>query len=219
MMVRAVGLCYPCGNIFAARIFVVLLMIDNYDSFTFNLVQYFSELAVDVRVVRNDEVSLADIEEMRPDYIVISPGPCSPREAGISNDVIRAFAGKTPILGVCLGHQCIADAFGGKVMRAHDVKHGKTSQIRHDGDGVFLGLPTSLAVARYHSLIVDRDTLPEGFIVNAWTADDDRVIMGMRHEFLPIHGVQFHPESFLTDHGHAMLKNFLSQQDVQKVEK
>lgn len=192
-------------------------MIDNYDSFTFNLVQYFAELGEEVKVVRNDAVSVQEVADMRPDYIVISPGPCSPNEAGISNAVIERFAGKIPLLGVCLGHQCIAQVFGGEVVRAHTVRHGKTAQVHHDGTGVFAGLPPSVRVTRYHSLTVAPETLPSALVVNAWAEDEGKtVIMGMRHRDLPVEGVQFHPESFLTEHGHAMLRNFLNQQDVEK---
>lgn len=215
-MVRERRLCYACGGV-CHRDSVVLLMIDNYDSFTFNLVRYFAELGVSVQVVRNDEVSVADVERMTPDYIVISPGPCSPREAGISNAVVRTFAGRVPMLGVCLGHQCLADALGGQVVRARAVRHGKTSPLFHDGSGLFAGLPSPLTVARYHSLVVDADRLPAGFEVNAWTEEEgERVVMGMCGRALPVHGVQFHPESFLTAHGHEMLRNFLLQQDVGK---
>lgn len=187
-------------------------MIDNYDSFTFNLVQYFSELGETVKVVRNDEVSLGDVAAIQPDYIVISPGPCSPAEAGISKDLIGHFAGKIPLLGVCLGHQCIAEVFGGKVVRANTVRHGKTAVVHHDNSGVFAGLPESIRVTRYHSLTVEKQTLPEALIVNAWTEDEgQQVIMGMRHRELSVEGVQFHPESFLTEYGHEMLRNFLIQ--------
>lgn len=187
-------------------------MIDNYDSFTFNLVQYFSELGETVKVVRNDEVSLGDVAAIQPDYIVISPGPCSPAEAGISKDLIGHFAGKIPLLGVCLGHQCIAEVFGGKVVRANTVRHGKTAVVHHDNSGVFAGLPENIRVTRYHSLTVEKQTLPEALIVNAWTEDEgQQVIMGMRHRELSVEGVQFHPESFLTEYGHEMLRNFLIQ--------
>lgn len=196
----------------------MLLMIDNYDSFTFNLVQYFAELGEDVKVVRNDEVTVDEIADMHPDYIVISPGPCSPNEAGISNEAIRRFAGKIPLLGVCLGHQCIAQVFGGEVVRANTVRHGKTAQVHHDGSGVFAGLPNEVRVTRYHSLTVRPESLPEDLVVNAWTEDEGvQVIMGMRHRELAVEGVQFHPESFLTEYGHEMLRNFLNQQDVEKV--
>lgn len=187
-------------------------MIDNYDSFTFNLVQYFAELGQSVEVVRNDEVSVDDVALMQPDYIVVSPGPCSPKEAGISNDVIRTFAGKVPLLGVCLGHQCIAEVFGARVVRADTVRHGKTATVSHDGTGMFAGLPDALRVTRYHSLTVDPSSLPGSLTVNAWTEDEGRrVIMGMRHREFAVEGVQFHPESFLTEYGHEMLRNFLIQ--------
>lgn len=207
-----------CLRTYLQREFVVLLMIDNYDSFTFNLVQYFIELGVPVQVVRNDEVTLEEVENIAPDYIVISPGPCSPKEAGISRAIIAEFAGKIPILGVCLGHQCIADVFGGQVTRSHAVRHGKTSLVHHDGSGLFAGLPSPITVARYHSLQVAEEDLPEALTVNAWAMEEDRrVIMGIRHQAESVHGVQFHPESFLTEHGHEMLRNFLFQQDVARV--
>ena len=189
----------------------MLLMIDNYDSFTYNLVQYFGELGEDVRVQRNDQISVADIEAMRPDRIVISPGPCTPTEAGISVPVIEAFAGRIPLLGVCLGHQSIGQAFGGKIVHAKQLMHGKTSPIHHGGQGVFRGLPNPFTATRYHSLVIERVSLPECLEITAWT--DDGEIMGVRHTGLPfetrMEGVQFHPESILTEHGHAMLKNFL----------
>ena len=186
----------------------MLLMIDNYDSFTYNLVQYFGELGAEVRVVRNDEVSIADIEGLDPERIVVSPGPCSPSEAGISIQAILHFAGKKPLLGVCLGHQAIGQAFGGKVIHAQTLMHGKTSPIRHAAAGVFAGLPTPFTATRYHSLAVERASLPDCLEVTAWT--DDGEIMGLRHRTLAVEGVQFHPESILTEHGHAMLKNFLA---------
>ena len=186
----------------------MLLMIDNYDSFTFNLVQYLGELGADVNVVRNDEVSVADIERLNPERIVVSPGPCSPSEAGVSIPAINHFAGKKPILGVCLGHQAIGQAFGGRVIHAKTLMHGKTSPIEHSGAGVFSGLPSPFTATRYHSLAVERGTLPACLEVTAWTADGE--IMGLRHRDLAIEGVQFHPESILTEHGHAMLRNFLS---------
>jgi len=186
-----------------------LLMIDNYDSFTFNLVQYFGELGADVEVFRNDEIDLAGIADRRPDRLVISPGPCSPAEAGISVEAIRHFAGKLPILGVCLGHQSIGAAFGGKIIRAQQLMHGKTSEITTTRQGVFAGLPERFTVNRYHSLAIERSTCPPALQVTAWTADGE--IMGVRHGSLAIEGVQFHPESILTEHGHAMLKNFLEQ--------
>jgi len=184
-----------------------LLMIDNYDSFTYNLVQYFGELGEDVQTVRNDAIDLEGIERLAPARIVISPGPCTPNEAGISVPLIERFAGKIPILGVCLGHQSIGAAFGGRVVRAKQVMHGKVSPVEHTGAGVFRDLPSPFTVTRYHSLAVDRETLPDCLEVTAWTADGE--IMGLRHRDLPVEGVQFHPESILTEHGHALLKNFL----------
>ena len=185
----------------------MLLMIDNYDSFTYNLVQYFGELGQDVRVFRNDEISLDQIEQLNPDHIVISPGPCSPAEAGISVPTLQHFAGKKPILGVCLGHQSIGAAFGGKVVRAKQVMHGKTSPVHHNNVGVFRGLPNPLTVTRYHSLAIERASLPDCLEITAWT--DDGEIMGVRHKQFAIEGVQFHPESILTDRGHDLLKNFI----------
>ena len=185
----------------------MLLVIDNYDSFTYNLVQYLGELGEDVRVVRNDEVSVEDIRRMSPKNIVISPGPCTPNEAGISLDVIRALAGQVPILGVCLGHQAIGQAFGGQVIRAKEVVHGKTSRIFHDEKGLFAGLPNPFEATRYHSLIVARDGLPDCLEVTAKTWDEE--IMGLRHKTLAVEGVQFHPESFLTTAGKDLLKNFV----------
>ncbi len=184
-----------------------LLMIDNYDSFTYNIVQYFGELGAAVTVVRNDEVSLADIAAQAPTHLVISPGPCSPAEAGISVAAIQHFAGKLPILGVCLGHQAIGAAFGGKIIRAQQLMHGKTSVISTTQQGVFAGLPAQFTVNRYHSLAIERSSCPAELELTAWT--DDGEIMGVRHRSLPIQGLQFHPESILTEHGHAMLKNFL----------
>ena len=186
-----------------------LLMIDNYDSFTYNIVQYFGELGAEVEVLRNDEVTLADIEARAPDRLVISPGPCSPAEAGISVAAIQHFAGKLPILGVCLGHQAIGAAFGGKIIRAQQLMHGKTSVITTTQEGVFANLPEKFVVNRYHSLAIERATCPDVLTVTAWTNDGE--IMGVRHKTLAIQGVQFHPESILTEHGHAMLKNFLLQ--------
>lgn len=186
----------------------MLVMIDNYDSFTYNLVQYLGELGEEVRTFRNDEISIRDIAAMRPDRIMISPGPCTPNEAGISLDVINKFKGKVPILGVCLGHQSIGQAFGGKVIRAKKIMHGKTSKLTHTGDGVFAGLPNAYRVTRYHSLVVERESLPNCFEITAWTNDGE--IMGIRHRELAIEGVQFHPESILTEHGHELLKNFLA---------
>ncbi len=186
---------------------IKLLMVDNYDSFTYNIVQYFGELGADVEVFRNDEITLEGIAQRQPDRLVISPGPCSPAEAGISVAAIRHFAGKLPILGVCLGHQSIGAAFGGQIVRARELMHGKTSTITTTQEGVFAGLPAQFTVNRYHSLAIDRDHCPSELKVTAWT--DDGEIMGVRHTQLPIEGVQFHPESILTEHGHAMLKNFL----------
>jgi anthranilate synthase component 2 len=185
----------------------VILMIDNFDSFTYNLVQYFGELGADVKVFRNNALSLADIEQLRPARLVVSPGPCTPNEAGISLAAISRFAGAIPILGVCLGHQAIGQAFGGKVVRAKRVMHGKVSSVRHDQKGVFSGLPASLAATRYHSLAVEKESLPECLEVTAESEDGE--IMGLRHRTLPVEGVQFHPEALLTEHGHAMLKNFM----------
>jgi anthranilate synthase component II len=186
---------------------IKLLMVDNYDSFTFNIVQYFGELGADVEVFRNDEITLEGITARQPDRLVISPGPCSPAEAGISVAAIQHFAGKLPILGVCLGHQGIGAAFGGKIVRAQEQMHGKTSVITTTQEGVFAGLPEQFTVNRYHSLAIERDSCPSCLKVTAWT--DDGEIMGVRHTELDIEGVQFHPESILTEHGHAMLKNFL----------
>ena len=185
----------------------MLLMIDNYDSFTYNLVQYFGELGEEVRTFRNDEISLQEIASMKPDRICISPGPCTPNEAGVSVPVLREFAGKLPILGVCLGHQGIGAAFGGKVIRAKQVMHGKTSVVHHTGAGVFRDLPNPYTVIRYHSLAIERKSLPDCLEITAWT--DDGEIMGVRHKQFQIEGVQFHPESILSEHGHALLKNFL----------
>ncbi len=187
----------------------MLLMIDNYDSFTYNIVQYLGELGADVKVVRNDEVTLAEVEAMHPDRIVISPGPCSPNEAGISLGVIERLGGRVPILGVCLGHQAIGQAYGGKVVHAKTLMHGKTSPIRHSGRGVFSGLPSPFTATRYHSLAVERESLPGVLEVTAWTEDGE--IMGLAHRRLRVEGVQFHPESILTEHGHAMLAGFLKE--------
>ncbi len=190
----------------------MLLMIDNYDSFTYNLVQYFGELGADMRVFRNDELTLADIEKLAPSHIVISPGPCTPREAGISVPAIKHFAGKIPLLGVCLGHQSIGEAFGGDIIRAKRVMHGKISAIHHAGQGVFAGLNNPFNATRYHSLVIAQDTLPDCLEVTAWTQNADGTIeeiMGVRHKTLPVEGVQFHPESILTEHGHQLLQNFL----------
>ena len=184
-----------------------VLMVDNYDSFTFNIVQYFGELGAQVQVVRNDEMSVEELARLDFDRLVISPGPCSPAEAGVSVEAIRHFAGKVPILGVCLGHQSIGAAFGGRIVRAQALMHGKTSEITTTGQGVFAGLPESFTVNRYHSLAIERASCPAELEVTAWTEDGE--IMGVRHRSLPIQGVQFHPESILTEHGHAMLNNFL----------
>jgi anthranilate synthase/aminodeoxychorismate synthase-like glutamine amidotransferase len=186
----------------------MLLVIDNYDSFTYNLVQYFGELGADVLVRRNDEISLDEIAGLKPERIVISPGPCTPKEAGISNDVISRFGNSMPVLGVCLGHQCMGYVFGGDVIRAPRLMHGKTSPIHHDGKGVFAGLPNPFEATRYHSLIVKRETFPACLEISAETAEKE--IMGLRHRELPIHGVQFHPESILTNEGKRLLANFLS---------
>ncbi|HEN3631716.1 TPA: aminodeoxychorismate synthase component II [Yersinia enterocolitica] len=189
----------------------MLLLIDNYDSFTYNLYQYFCELGVEVLVKRNDEVQLADIEKLSPSHLVISPGPCTPNEAGISLDAIRHFAGKLPILGVCLGHQALGQAFGARIVRARQVMHGKTTAIRHSGQGVFRGLNQPLTVTRYHSLVITTDSLPDCFELTAWTEQDGVMdeIMGIRHRTLPLEGVQFHPESILSEQGHQLLDNFL----------
>jgi anthranilate synthase component 2 len=185
----------------------MLLMIDNYDSFTWNLVQYLGQLGADVHVHRNDAITLSEIAAWEPAHIVISPGPCTPNEAGISVPLIRQFAGKIPILGVCLGHQAIGQAFGGRIVRAQRVMHGKLSPVTHDGEGVFAGLPSPLTATRYHSLSIERASLPDELEVSA-TADDGE-IMGVRHRRFAVEGVQFHPEAFLTEHGHALLRNFL----------
>ena len=185
----------------------MLLMLDNYDSFTYNLVQYFGELGEDVRVYRNDQISLEEIAALAPDRICVSPGPCSPAEAGISVPLIQAYAGKVPILGVCLGHQAIGAAFGGKIVRARQLMHGKTSPITHTGTDLFTGLPSPYTVIRYHSLAIAQDSLPDCLQVTAQTEDGE--IMGVRHRTLPVYGVQFHPESVLSEHGHALLRNFL----------
>ena len=188
---------------------IKLLMIDNYDSFTYNLVQYFGELGAEVEVFRNDETTIEQIAAIAPDRLVVSPGPCSPLEAGISVAAIQHFAGKLPILGVCLGHQSIGAAFGGNIVRAQELMHGKTSVITTTQQGVFAGLPKQFTVNRYHSLAIEKSSCPGVLEVTAWT--DDGEIMGVRHKTLPIQGVQFHPESILTEHGHAVLKNFLTQ--------
>jgi len=185
----------------------MLLMIDNYDSFTFNLVQYFGELGAEVKVVRNDEVTVQDIEALSPSHIVLSPGPCTPNEAGVTLPAIERLAGRVPILGVCLGHQAIGQAFGGKVVRARQVMHGKVSRIRHDGRGVFAELENDFVATRYHSLVVERESLPACLEVSAQSEDGE--IMGLRHRSLPVEGVQFHPEALLTEHGHRLLQNFI----------
>jgi anthranilate synthase component 2 len=193
----------------------MLLMIDNYDSFTYNLVQYFGELGVDVHTHRNDEIGLDEIERMQPQWIVLSPGPCTPNEAGVSLAVIERFAGRIPLLGVCLGHQAIGQAYGGEVIRAGRIMHGKTSAVKHHDMGVFSGLPSPLEATRYHSLVVAQQGLPDVLEVTAWTENDDgsiEEIMGLRHRELAVEGVQFHPESILTEHGHDLLKNFLQQE-------
>ena len=192
----------------------MLLMIDNYDSFTFNLVQYLQTLGAEVKVVRNDELSLAQIEALHPERIMISPGPGTPDDAGVSQQVIRELGPRSPVFGVCLGHQALGQVYGGEVVRARTIMHGKTSRIRHDGKGVFAGLPDGYEATRYHSLVVSQDTLPDCLEVTAWTDREDGAIdeiMGLRHREHPVQGVQFHPESILTEHGHALLKNFLEQ--------
>jgi anthranilate synthase component 2 len=191
----------------------VLLVIDNYDSFTYNLVQYFGELGQQVEVVRNDALDVAGIAALKPERIVISPGPCTPDTAGVSLAVLEQLAGTVPILGVCLGHQSLGQAFGGRVIRAKTIMHGKTSRIRHEGRGVFAGIPDQFEATRYHSLVVERDSLPACLEITAWTENDDGSfdeIMGLRHRTLPVEGVQFHPESILTQHGHDLLRNFLT---------
>ena len=192
----------------------MLLMIDNYDSFTYNLVQYLQSLGAEVRVERNDALTVDEIERLAPQRIVISPGPCTPNEAGVSMAVIERLGASTPILGVCLGHQSIGQVYGGEVIRAGRIMHGKTSRIRHEGKGVFAGLPDGYEATRYHSLVVDKATLPDALEITAWTENDDgsmEEIMGLRHRQFPVEGVQFHPESILTQHGHALLKNFLQR--------
>jgi anthranilate synthase component 2 len=192
----------------------MLLMLDNYDSFTYNLVQYFGELGVDVEVHRNDKITVEEIEKLNPDHIVISPGPCTPNEAGISMDVIKHFADKKPILGVCLGHQSIGQAFGGDIVHASEIMHGKISPVYHTNNSVFEGLPNPFNATRYHSLVIDKHTLPDCFDITAWTQKEDGSIdeiMGIQHKTMPIEGVQFHPESIMTDHGHALLKNFIKR--------
>lgn len=193
---------------------IKVLMIDNYDSFTYNLVQYCGELGANVTVVRNDEVTVDEIDTMVPDKIVISPGPCTPKEAGISVETILKFAGKYPVLGVCLGHQSIGYAFGGKIVHAKSIMHGKTSPVYHQDTGVFKGLNNPFIATRYHSLVIDHDTLPDCFDITSWTVDDSEninEIMGVKHKTLDVEGVQFHPESILTEHGHDLLANFLNR--------
>ncbi|GGC63584.1 aminodeoxychorismate/anthranilate synthase component II [Marinobacter halophilus] len=190
----------------------MLLMIDNYDSFTYNVVQYLAELGADVQVYRNDDITIEQIEALKPERLVVSPGPCTPNEAGISMDAIRHFAGKLPILGICLGHQAIGQVFGGDIIRAGRVMHGKVSAVYHEDTGVFRGLSNPVQATRYHSLVIDKNTLPECLEVTAWTRNDDgsiEEIMGVRHKTLPIEGVQFHPESIMTEQGHELLRNFL----------
>lgn len=185
----------------------MLLFIDNYDSFTYNIVQYFTELGQEVAVRRNDDITLEEIEALNPQYLVIGPGPCSPKEAGISVAAMRHFAGRLPIMGVCLGHQTIGEAFGGRIVRAKTLMHGKVSPVSHSGKGMFKGLPNPATCTRYHSLVIDRNTMPECLEVTAWTEDGE--IMGVRHKEYAVEGVQFHPEALLTEHGHDMLNNFL----------
>ena len=192
----------------------MLLMIDNYDSFTFNLVQYLQELGAEVRVERNDALSVAEIEALAPDKIVISPGPCTPNEAGVSLDVLRELGPRIPVFGVCLGYQALGQVYGGRVVRAGRIMHGKTSPIHHEGKGVFAGLPTPFEATRYHSLVVEKTSVPDCLEVTAWTENDDgsvEELRGLRHREYPVEGVQFHPESILTQHGHALLKNFLER--------
>lgn len=192
----------------------MLLMLDNYDSFTYNLVQYLQALGAEVKVIRNDDLPVSEIEKLAPERIVISPGPCTPNEAGVSLDVIRQLGARIPILGVCLGHQSLGQAYGGDVVRAKTIMHGKTSRIRHEGQGVFTGLPDRYEATRYHSLVVARESLPDCLEITAWTENEDGSfdeIMGLRHREHPVEGVQFHPESILTEHGHALLKNFLER--------
>jgi anthranilate synthase component 2 len=190
----------------------MILMVDNYDSFTYNVVQYLAELKAEVKVYRNDQITIAEIEQLAPEKIVISPGPCTPNEAGVSVQAIKHFAGKIPILGICLGHQSIGQAFGGEIVRAKQVMHGKTSMIHHNNSGVFAGLTNPYEATRYHSLVINQDTLPDCLEVTAWTQNEDGSrdeIMGVRHKELAVEGVQFHPESILTQHGHDLLENFL----------
>ncbi|MDH5764951.1 MAG: aminodeoxychorismate/anthranilate synthase component II [Gammaproteobacteria bacterium] len=190
----------------------MMVMIDNYDSFTYNLVQYLGELGAEVVVHRNDKVSIEEIEQLKPDHLMISPGPCTPNEAGISMEAIKYFAGKIPVLGVCLGHQSIGQVYGGKIIHAREIMHGKTSMIHHKNTGVFAGLTNPYEATRYHSLVIEKETLPECLEITAWTENDDGSmdeIMGVKHKELAVEGVQFHPESILTEHGHDLLKNFL----------
>lgn len=189
----------------------MILMIDNYDSFTFNLVQYLGELGEEIKVYRNDKITVEEIKKLEPDRIVISPGPCTPNEAGISLELIQQMGGKTPILGVCLGHQSIGQVYGGKVVRAENLMHGKTSMIYHDGRTIFENIPSPFTATRYHSLIVEKESLPDCFEISAWT--DQGEIMGLRHKELPVEGVQFHPESILTEYGKEMLRNFIERKD------
>ena len=196
----------------------MILMIDNYDSFTYNVVQYLAELGADIKVIRNDDLTVPEIEALSPEKIVISPGPCTPNEAGVSVEVIKTFAGRLPILGICLGHQSIGQAFGGRVVRAIKVMHGKISSIYHRGEGVFSGLSQPFDATRYHSLVIDKESLPECLEVTAWTETDGGdmdAIMGVRHREMDIEGVQFHPESILTQHGHDLLRNFLERSSVE----
>ncbi len=192
----------------------MLLMIDNYDSFTYNLVQYLGELGEEVMVIRNDEITLEAVQQLNPAGVVISPGPCTPDEAGISMDLIKRFSGKVPILGVCLGHQSIGQAFGGRIVHAKKVMHGKTSLVFHDGKGIFQGMPNPFTATRYHSLVIERSSIPDCLEISAWTEDGE--IMGVRHRTLPVEGVQFHPESVLSEHGHQLLGNFLQGNHIQQ---
>ncbi len=211
------GVAAPAATTLQNEDSTVLLMIDNYDSFTYNVVQYLGELGADVRVFRNDAISVAEIEALAPQQIVISPGPCTPNEAGVSNEVIKHFAGRLPILGICLGHQCIGQVFGGKIVRAEQVMHGKLSEVYHQQQGVFTGLNNPFTATRYHSLVIARNSLPDCLEETAWTVDANgnrAEIMGVRHKELAIEGVQFHPESILTEHGHQLLRNFLEQQPL-----
>ena len=185
----------------------MILLLDNYDSFTYNIYQYMSELGAEVKVIRNDKISLSEIKDLNPEKIVVSPGPCTPQKAGISNDVIKTFGENIPVLGVCLGHQCIGESFGGIVMGAGEIMHGKTSLIHHDGKGVFLGIPSPFMAIRYHSLVIQNETLPDELEISAWT--DNGIIMGVRHKSLPVEGIQFHPESIMTEYGKELLSNFL----------